>query len=232
MQQRRAFLRGWGRDVPMWVTEHGYSAEQAYQFDPAFRGGEAGQAAYLAQSLPALAKAGAAQVFVTLRDGGDREYAQEGIVTTGFRRKAAWWAVRQAAEQWGRPDPPPAPAPVALISRAAPFGFRAAFVDSRAAARHVRRTTHRVTVSGRFRGRRCAGKLALTYRLRGMRTAKRTVRVARNCRYRQVVDLRAPSKLKSSDRLKVGQRFTGNGATPAGTGRTLSVKLRRPRRPA
>ncbi|HEX5908923.1 MAG TPA: glycosyl hydrolase, partial [Thermoleophilaceae bacterium] len=100
MQQRRAFLRGWGRDVPMWITEHGYSADSAWQFDPAYRGGEDAQASYLATSLPLLAKAGAAQVFVTLRDGGDAQYAREGIVGgTGpaYRRKPAWYAVRDAA---------------------------------------------------------------------------------------------------------------------------------------
>jgi hypothetical protein len=113
-----------------------------------------------------------------------------------------------------------------------PLLFRSAFVDSRAGARHLRRTTHRVTVSGRFRGRGCAGSVALTYRLRGMRTVKRTVRVGRTCRYRRVVDLRAPARMRSRDRLKIGQRFSGNAATAGGAGRTLSVKLRRPRRPA
>ena len=144
MQQRRAFLRGWGRDVPMWITEHGYSAESAWQFDPAYRGGEDAQASYLATSLPLLAKAGAAQVFVTLRDGGDAQYAQEGIVGgTGpaYRRKPAWFAVRDAAQRWGQPEPPaaPVPPPVAQAAAPAPFLFRSSFVSSRAGARRLKR---------------------------------------------------------------------------------------------
>ncbi len=238
MGERQAFLRGWGRNVPMWITEHGYSADSGYQFDPAYRGGEPAQAAYLAQSLPALAKAGADQVFVTLRDGGDGQYAAEGILggtdASAFRRKAAWWAVRQAVDSWGLPEPAPAvaaplPAPVAQVATLA-LRFRSSFLSSRASVRRVRRTTHKVTVSGRFRGRGCSGKLALSYRLRGMKTVRRTVRVGRTCRFRQVVSLRAPARLRSRDRLKVAQRFAGNGATSAGSGRTLSLKLSRPRR--
>ena len=192
MQQRRAFLRSWGRDVPMWITEHGYSAESAWQFDPAYRGGEDAQASYLATSLPLLAKAGAAQVFVTLRDGGDAQYAQEGIVGgTGpaYRRKPAWFAVRDAAQRWGQPEPPAAPVPPPTAQAAAPprFLFRPSFVASRAAARRLRGSTHRITVSGRFRGRGCGGRVALTFRLRGMRTVKRSLRVGTDCRYRGVV---------------------------------------------
>jgi hypothetical protein len=105
MAGRTAFLRGRGRFVPMWVTEHGYPADTAYQLDPAHRGGEDAQAAYLAQSLPALARAGAEQVFVTLRDGGGGQYASEGIVAGAgppagsFRRKPAWFAVLGVAAQ-------------------------------------------------------------------------------------------------------------------------------------
>ena len=40
--------------VPLWVTEHGYPGDSAYQCDPRFRGGEAAQAAYLRRSLPTL----------------------------------------------------------------------------------------------------------------------------------------------------------------------------------
>ncbi|HEX5910317.1 MAG TPA: hypothetical protein VFY44_07470, partial [Thermoleophilaceae bacterium] len=134
---------------------------------------------------------------------------------------------------WGQPDPPPPAAPpVARAAAPAPFLFRSSFVSSRVGARHLKRTIHRVTVSGRFRGRGCGGRVALTYRLRGMRTVTRSLRVGRDCRYRGVVDLRGPARMRRGDRLKIGQRFTGNGATPAGTGRTLSVKLSRPPRRA
>ena len=81
------YLRAW-RDLlaehgfhgPIWVTEHGYPADQAFQWDPAFRGGDAAQAAFLRKSLPLLAEAGAAQVFVTLRDNLWGEYLSEGLV--------------------------------------------------------------------------------------------------------------------------------------------------------
>jgi len=241
MQQRQAFLRGWGRNVPMWITEHGYSADSRWQFDPAYRGGEAAQAAYLAQSLPALAKAGAAQVFVTLRDGGEREYEAEGILAgrglpgQAFRRKPAFWAVRQAAARWGLPEPvvppPPVPVPVARTAVTAPLLWRPALLSTRVAARRLRGTAHRVTLSGRFRGRGCSGRVTVTYRQRGMRTVRRTLRVSRACRYRAVVTLRAPARMRTGDRLRISQRYAGSSATAAGAGRTLSVKLRRaPRR--
>ncbi len=80
-----AYLRAWrellaarGFDGPVWVTEHGYPADPAFQWDPAYRGGDAAQAAFLADSLPALADAGADQVFVTLRDNLWGEYSERG----------------------------------------------------------------------------------------------------------------------------------------------------------
>jgi hypothetical protein len=80
-------LRGWrellgrhGFTGPVWVTEHGYPADPAVQRDPAHRGGEAAQAAFLRESVPLLAQAGAAQVFVTLRDNLWGEYLSEGLV--------------------------------------------------------------------------------------------------------------------------------------------------------
>jgi hypothetical protein len=80
-------LRGWldllaghGFGGPVWVTEHGYPADPAFQRDPAHRDGDAAQAAFLRESLPLLTEAGAAQVFVTLRDNLWGEYLSEGIV--------------------------------------------------------------------------------------------------------------------------------------------------------
>ena len=80
-------LRGWrellaahGFAGPVWVTEHGYPADIAFQRDPAHRGGDAAQAAFLHESVPLLVAAGAAQVFVTLRDNLWGEYLSEGIV--------------------------------------------------------------------------------------------------------------------------------------------------------
>ena len=93
----RGFFRKWGFRGPLWVTEHGYPADRAFQYDPAFRRGESGQAAYLARSLPALRRAGADQVFVTQRDSwpdefGRGEFASEGILNLGQR---APFAVRR-----------------------------------------------------------------------------------------------------------------------------------------
>ena len=117
-----AYLRGRGRQVPLWVTEHGYPSDPGWQRDLRHTAGEPSQAAYLAETLPALALAGAEQVFVTLHDGGGGAFDSEGILEgTGraggsFRRKAAWHAFRDAVQDWPRvlaslnaPPPPPAP---------------------------------------------------------------------------------------------------------------------------
>jgi hypothetical protein len=81
----RALLARHGFDGPIWVTEHGYPAAPAFQWDPAYRGadpatGDAAQASLLRDSIPLLAKAGAAQVFVTLRDNLYGEFLSEGVV--------------------------------------------------------------------------------------------------------------------------------------------------------
>ena len=94
--------------MPLWVTEHGYPSDPAWQRDPRHLAGEPSQAAYLAETLPALAVAGADQVFVTLHDGGGGAFDSEGILEgTGraggsFRRKAAWYAFREAVQDWPR----------------------------------------------------------------------------------------------------------------------------------
>ncbi|HEV3377304.1 MAG TPA: hypothetical protein VG126_08500 [Thermoleophilaceae bacterium] len=76
----RDLLAGHGFSGPVWVTEHGYPADPQFQWDPAYRGGETAQAAFLRDSIPALTRAGADQVFVTLRDNLWGEYLSEGIV--------------------------------------------------------------------------------------------------------------------------------------------------------
>ena len=114
----REFLSRWAREVPMWVTEHGYPSASEWQRDPLFAGGEQAQAAYLSTSLPLLATSGADQVFVTLRDGGGGVFESEGIVEgkgmagEAMRRKLAWHAVRQASLSWPPPPPPGVPAPL------------------------------------------------------------------------------------------------------------------------
>jgi hypothetical protein len=81
----RRLLARHGFQGPVWVTEHGYPADPRFQWDPAYRGtnvgsGEAAQAALLDRTIPLLARAGASQVFVTLRDNLYGEYLSEGIV--------------------------------------------------------------------------------------------------------------------------------------------------------
>jgi cellulase (glycosyl hydrolase family 5) len=102
----RAWIGGRGFNGPLWVTEHGYPADPAYQVDPAFTGGDAGQAAYLTQSLVGLGEAGAPQVFVTLRDNLEGEYASEGLVhidggpEAATARRASFGAMRRLAMNW------------------------------------------------------------------------------------------------------------------------------------
>lgn len=77
---RRRFAQK-GFHGPVWVSEHGYPADPAYQWDPKYRGGAAAQARYLAASLPRLLRAGARRVFVTLRDSRGGPWASEGLLT-------------------------------------------------------------------------------------------------------------------------------------------------------
>jgi hypothetical protein len=100
--------------VPLWITEHGYPADPAYQNDPAYRGGEGAQAAYLRDSLPTLVRAGAARIFVSTRDtwpneyGTDSPYYSEGVAKVGLsapysvRRRPAAGVVRSLSAQWPR----------------------------------------------------------------------------------------------------------------------------------
>jgi hypothetical protein len=91
---------------PVWVTEHGYPADQAYQTDPAFQGGEPAQASYLTESVLALAGSGASEVFVTLRDNHTERWQSEGVVSIGeapsfaARRKPAFAAMRRLVDNW------------------------------------------------------------------------------------------------------------------------------------
>jgi hypothetical protein len=102
----RSRLAGYGFSGPLWVTEHGYPADPAFQSDPEHRAGDASQAAYLTQSLLGLGEVGAEQVFVTLRDNLGGEYATEGLVhideTPGYpvTRRASFAAVRRLVDRW------------------------------------------------------------------------------------------------------------------------------------
>jgi len=104
----RSWLAGRGFDGPVWVTEHGYPADPAFQFDPAYAGGDASQAAYLTQALVGLGEAGAEQVFVTMRDNLEGQYASEGLEHIDeapghpATRRPAFAAVRRLVSDWGQ----------------------------------------------------------------------------------------------------------------------------------
>ena len=65
---------------PLWITEHGYPSDPAFQYDPSYAGGSASQAAFLGASIPTLLDAGAAKVFVTERDNLGGQFASEGVL--------------------------------------------------------------------------------------------------------------------------------------------------------
>jgi hypothetical protein len=76
----RAYFAAAGFTGPLWVTEHSYPADPAFQYDPAYGAGAASQAAYLTASLPTLLDAGASRVFVTERDNLGGQFASEGVL--------------------------------------------------------------------------------------------------------------------------------------------------------
>jgi hypothetical protein len=103
----RSWLEARGFHGPLWVTEHGYPADPAFQSDRAYAGGDPSQAAYLTQTLVGLGEVGAPQVFVTLQDGGlDGEYATEGLehideaVPYAVTRRESFAAVQRVIDNW------------------------------------------------------------------------------------------------------------------------------------
>jgi len=126
----RAFLAARGFTGPLWVTEHGYPADSAYQWDPGYRTGADAQSAYLSASVPSLLDAGASEVFVTERDNLGGADASEGLLGGDVAdppvsdptpvERPAYAALAQLAgcyEQLGRDCPGPAAAsnPAALV---------------------------------------------------------------------------------------------------------------------
>jgi hypothetical protein len=101
LRRYRAVYRRHGRgSAPLWVTEFGYPSATSCQSDPRFRGGARAQAAYLRAGLRSLVRAGASQIFVTLRDNLDGCWLSEGLESVLDRapfsvtRKPAFRAVR------------------------------------------------------------------------------------------------------------------------------------------
>jgi hypothetical protein len=93
----KAWLAARGFAGPLWVTEHGYAADPAFQVDRAYTGGDAAQAAYLTQTLVGLGEAGAPQVFVTLRDNPELgpQYVSEGLIG-----RQSFAAVQRLVQNW------------------------------------------------------------------------------------------------------------------------------------
>jgi hypothetical protein len=106
LRSYRDLLAAHGFQGALWVTEHGYPADPQFQWDPDYGGGDAGQAAFLRDSIPALTAAGADQVFVTLRDNLWGEYLTEGLVhidesvpTYPAARRPAFETVREQSAE-------------------------------------------------------------------------------------------------------------------------------------
>jgi hypothetical protein len=133
----KRFLAGYGFTGPLWVTEHGYPSDPAFQYDPAYAAGTVSQAAYLTASIPTLIDAGAGEVFVTERDNLSGPFASEGVLGGDVAdppmadpqvvEKPAYAAVRAIADCYqslGRdcPGPVPAASPVSLTIPATPLG--------------------------------------------------------------------------------------------------------------
>jgi hypothetical protein len=76
----RWFFAANGFSGPLWITEHGYPSDPAFQYDPSYAGGSGSQAAFLGASIPTLLDAGAAKVFVTERDNLSGQFASEGVL--------------------------------------------------------------------------------------------------------------------------------------------------------
>ena len=103
--QWRSYLAERGFAGPLWVTETGYPADSAQQFDPAFRGGALAQARWLSEAIPAMLAAGSARIFVTERDWGSGPYASEGVLQTpdpltaspSVKRRLSFYVVQRLA---------------------------------------------------------------------------------------------------------------------------------------
>ncbi len=117
----RKYFTSHGIDGPLWLTEFGYPAETAFQFDAKYRDGEAAQAAFLEATMSGIVGAGAQMIFVTQRDWGPGAFASEGFLSAAdplppnplVRRKAAFDVIKRAAASL---VPAPLPAPPGTVS--------------------------------------------------------------------------------------------------------------------
>lgn len=141
----KQFFAKYGFTGPLWVTEHGYPSDSAYQYDPQYDSGPESQATFLTASVPTLLDAGAQMVFVTERDNLGGQFASEGMLGGDVLdppvadplliEKPAYDALAQLAACYvalGRDCPGPAPvaSPVALtVPSTAPGTSRVATVS-------------------------------------------------------------------------------------------------------
>ena len=110
----RSYFTSKGMRGPLWMTEFGYPADPAFQYDSSFKGGETSQADFLKLTMPWIVGAGGDRIFVTERDWGTGAYASEGILETPnpltadpkVRRRAAFAVVKEAAASLSGGFPP------------------------------------------------------------------------------------------------------------------------------
>ncbi len=101
----RARYRARGFRGPLWVTEMGYPSDRYFQWDPGYigrsqRGAQHEQGRFLHKAVPVLLKAGAARVFITLRDFdfGWGLFASEGVMNwPALTVKQAYYTVQGMA---------------------------------------------------------------------------------------------------------------------------------------
>ena len=101
---KRAFRRG-GFRGPLWVTEMGYSSDQAFQWDPNYLGydpvaAQRQQARYVHAALVTLLRNGGRRVFLTLRDldGSWGIFTSEGLIDwPGGTAKASYYVIKDYA---------------------------------------------------------------------------------------------------------------------------------------
>ncbi len=103
----RTYFAKKGFRGPLWVTETGYPADPAQQNDSGYQSGVPAQARWLASVIPTLLRAGAARVFVTLRDSGVGPYASEGVLASAraltpgfwFRRRPSFYTIQRRVDE-------------------------------------------------------------------------------------------------------------------------------------
>lgn len=110
----RHYFASKGFSGPLWVTEAGYPAEASEQQDTAYSGGALAQARYLSHTIPAMLRAGADKVFVTLRDYAPTgPFASEGVLDSDdplvdnpvYGRRPSFNAVHELATVTFAPAP-------------------------------------------------------------------------------------------------------------------------------